>query len=113
MPQFMVMMTENDNAWAKYSPDEQQALLAKYMDWVKTLRERDQMRDGNPLASGGRVLKVVDGEIVDGPFTETKEVLTGYFIIEAADLDAATAIARDCPALTHGETVIVRQTGHE
>ncbi len=51
--------------------------------------------------------------MVDGPFTETKEVLTGFFIIEARDLDAAVEIARGCPALTHGERVVVRSIGHD
>ncbi len=45
-----------------------------------------------------------DGELVtaDGPFAETKEVLAGIFMIEAADLDAAIAAARTCPAAWHG-----------
>ena len=43
-----------------------------------------------------------DGEsgfaITDGPFAETKEVLGGYYVIEAADLDEAIAIAKEVPA---------------
>jgi hypothetical protein len=35
--------------------------------------------------------------ILDGPFAESKEVIAGYFLIEAADLDAAVKIAADCP----------------
>lgn len=112
MANFIVLMEENDNAWAKLSPEEQQDILKRYFAWVDELRSKQIFRSGEPLQSGGRVLSIVNGAVVDGPFTETKEVLTGFFIIEAPDLDAAAAIARGCPALTHGERVVVRAIGH-
>lgn len=109
MPQFIVFMHENDNAWEKTSLEERQKIMEKYFSWARKLRERNQMRGGEVLAKGGRVLRTQGTSIVDGPFTETKEVVTGFFIIEAADLTQATEIARECPALGHGETVILRQ----
>ena len=36
--------------------------------------------------------------MTDGPFTETKEALGGYYLIEARDLDHALEIAKLCPA---------------
>jgi hypothetical protein len=45
--------------------------------------------------------------VLNGPYTETKEQLGGYFLIEAADLDAAISWAARCPASGHG-TVEVR-----
>ncbi|SRR6266487_2588163 len=39
-----------------------------------------------------------DGTVTDGPFAETKEALGGYYLVEAADLDEAIAIAKDVPA---------------
>lgn len=113
MPNFMIMMHENDRAWARLSPEEQQRLLEKYYAWADQLRKNGQLKGGAALSENGRVLQVVDGEIVDGPFTETKEVVTGFFLIEASDLAAAVDIAKGCPALGHGETVIIRQTGHD
>lgn len=113
MAEYMILMRENDRAWSRFPPEEQQRLLQQYYDWVGELRAKDVFRDGNPLGySGSRLLRAVDGEIVDGPFAETKEVLTGYFLIEAEDLEAALAIARGCPALGHGEVVELRPVGH-
>lgn len=43
--------------------------------------------------------------VTDGPFAETKEALGGYYLIEAADLDEALAIARDVPAPNGGVEV--------
>jgi hypothetical protein len=113
MAKFAIFMRENDNAWMKFSPEEQQQLLGKYYAWVDELKSKGAFLGGQPLRNGGRLLHATGGEIVDGPFTETKEVLTGFFLIEASDLGAATAIARGCPALGHGETVELREIGHD
>ncbi len=109
MPRFMIFMHENDDAWRKLSADEKQSIMEKYFAWVRKLRANDQLRAGDPLASGGRVLRAVNGSIVDGPYTETKEVVTGYFVIEAPNLEEAARITRECPALGHGERVVVRE----
>ncbi len=45
------------------------------------------------------------GPVTDGPFVETKEVLGGYYLIEAPDLDAALAIAKQTPARFGGVEV--------
>ncbi|HVE93069.1 MAG TPA: YciI family protein [Actinomycetota bacterium] len=112
MAEFMIFMRENDDAWAKMPPERQQELMKGYFAWVDDLRKRDIMRGGNALNNQARLLRLVDGEVVDGPFTETKEVLTGYFVIEADSFEAAVDIAKGCPALFHGETVELRMVGH-
>ena len=43
--------------------------------------------------------------VTDGPFLETKEVLGGYYVIEADDLDEALTMAKDVPVLTGGVEV--------
>jgi hypothetical protein len=51
-----------------------------------------------------RVVGARGGDVVlaDGPYAETKEALTGYYLIEAADLDEAVAIAAEIPAAWGG-----------
>jgi hypothetical protein len=56
-----------------------------------TLRERD-----------GRAL------VTDGPFADTKEVLGGYYVVEADDLDAATAFAERIPMIRQGGAIEIR-----
>jgi hypothetical protein len=55
-------------------------------------------------------LRMEHGEtlITDGPFVETKEALDGYFVLEAADLDAAIEVAKKVPALQDGGAVEIR-----
>jgi hypothetical protein len=47
--------------------------------------------------------------VTDGPYTESKEIIAGIGIIEAADMDAALALARQNPAMRHGSGVEVRE----
>lgn len=112
MPTFAILMREDDHAWSRKPPEEQQRLLKGYFAWVDDLRAREIFKGGEPLSDEARLLQLVDGEVVDGPFTETKEVLTGFFLVEAADWDEAVAIAKTCPALFHGEQVELRMVGH-
>ncbi len=48
----------------------------------------------------GARLTVRGGQVVEGPFLETKEAVGGLFVIEAASLEQAIALAKECPTLT-------------
>ncbi|HEY0870533.1 MAG TPA: YciI family protein, partial [Acidothermaceae bacterium] len=56
------------------------------------------MLGGEALQPTTTATSVRDDIVTDGPFVETKEALGGYYVIEAADLDQALAIAKACPA---------------
>lgn len=112
MGQFAIFMHEDDHAWSRLPKTEQDRLMDLYLAWVGELRRNGSFVGGQPLAAGGRRLRRVDADIVETPFDDAKQVETGWFLVEAADLAAATKIARTCPALLHGETVVVRPVGH-
>jgi hypothetical protein len=56
-------------------------------------------------------LRTHDGKVsvTDGPYSESQEILGGFFMIEAADYDEAVEIARTCPHLGKGKRIEVRQ----
>lgn len=89
---------------------EQKALLAKqWNDWVERLVAQGKLPHAHPLGLSGRVVSsAAGGRVVDGPFAEAKESIGGYFFLTVADLDEATAIARQCPSLPLGMIVEVR-----
>jgi len=62
---------------------------------------------GEALMPTGKILRK-DNAVTDGPFAESKEIIGGFFIIEAADMNAALEIAKDCPDLPLGGYVEVR-----
>jgi len=77
------------------SPEEQQKVMEAWMGWFGTLG--DAVTDmGNPFAGACSV--AADGAVSDGG----KAGLTGYSIIEAADLAEAAAKAKGCPVLANG-----------
>lgn len=95
---------------AHLTPAERAALAERWNAWVASLLAKDQMRSGHPLALDGRVVSGPGGErITDGPYAEAKEVVGGYVVIKAANLDTAAEIARGCPGLSIGLTVEVRE----
>ena len=53
--------------------------------------------------------KMIEGDLVtDGPFAETKEVICGFYVVDAPDLDAAVEIGRQNPLLNDGGRLEVR-----
>jgi hypothetical protein len=92
------------------SPEEMQAHMGKWFAWVSKLRSTGQYEAGEPLLPGGKLVSGANGKnVVDGPYTEGKEVVGGYFIINAKDLDEAVAISKGCPDFERDGSVQVRQ----
>jgi hypothetical protein len=75
-------------------------MTKRYMSWAESLGAKGKLAGGEKLTAGGvRLVKVKDGKPVvsDGPYAELKDVVGGYFVIEAKDQAEAEAIAKDCP----------------
>jgi hypothetical protein len=91
------------------SPQQFQQQIENYMDWINALRRKGHFLAGQPLEEEGKVLSGKNGQtITDGPFTESKEAVGGYFLISAKDCQAAVELAKDCPSFANGGTVEVR-----
>ncbi|WP_227625030.1 YciI family protein [Fimbriimonas ginsengisoli] len=103
-----MLLIRGEGEWDKMSPAQMEETIKKYSAWAKRLREEGRLLDAEPLDRAGRVLVGVDGVITDGPFMETKEMIGGYYIYNAADLEEAVAIGRDCPTLAYGGAIEIR-----
>jgi hypothetical protein len=91
------------------STDELQQVMNKVMAWFEGLSERGKMKGAQPLGGQGRVISGTDGQfVVDGPFTETKEAVGGYLVLQADSANEAVEIARSIPTLRYGVSVEVR-----
>ncbi len=83
------------------------------MNWVHGLLEQGVATSTSPLARMGKIVTGKNGSLItDGPFAEAKEVVGGYIVVNAADIEAATAIARGCPLLEYGVKLDVREMVH-
>ena len=105
MNEYMLVMTGRSKDWKSLGPEESQRLMEKYYAFVEILRNKHGFVGGSALNQAGFSLSGNGGGIVDGPFPETKEVLNGYMVFKAPDFDAAVELAKQCPALTHGESI--------
>ena len=86
------------------------AEMEAYNGFTRHVAERGAMKAGEALhpASTATTVRVRDGQTVttDGPFAETKEVLGGFYIVEASDLDEAIDYAARIPGAAHGSIEI-------
>jgi hypothetical protein len=112
MPKFMLLLHDNKSSFANVSPEAMQKVVEKYIAWGKKLRDAGVMRASDKLTDEpGRVMRRQDGQVrvTDGPYSESKELLGGYYVIEAESYEKAVDHARDCPHLEYGGTIEVRQ----
>ena len=101
MAQYLLLIYEEEARWAELEPEAEDKIMRDH-DAFEAANGR-YLRGGKPLmpaATATTVRSSADGGFVitDGPFAETKEALGGYYLIEAADLDEALAIAKQVPA---------------
>jgi len=100
MAQFMLLLHQAPNYNTDLPREKMVEMTKRYMTWADGLRQKGKMVGGEKLsASGGRHVRHKDGKAVasDGPYAEAKDVVGGYFILEAKDLAEAEALTRDCP----------------
>ena len=112
MAEFILLLHEDPSGFSQASPEEMQSVIAEYSAWRDNLIKNGQLVGGNKLKDeGGRHLTLQGGNlrVVDGPFAEAKEVMGGYFIIAAADYDAAAALSSSCPHLKYGGRIELRE----
>src|ERR1700732_2962945 len=80
------------------SPEQMQQRMQKWMAWMKQLGEQGYIKDqGQPLERTGKLVKGKQKTVTDGPFAEAKDVVGGYSLIEARDLDQAVELSKGCP----------------
>ena len=107
---FMMLMIPGDKAESGALPDP--AFFAAMMKYNEDLQRAGVLLalDGlHPTSKGARV-SFRDGKatVTDGPFTETKEVIGGYWMIQVKSRQEAVDWARRCPC-RDGETIEIRQ----
>jgi hypothetical protein len=88
------------------TPEEGAKIFAAYDAFTKEGRAKGVVQGGEPLQppSDATTVRVRDGKrlVTDGPFAETKEWLSGFYIFECATLDEALDWAAKIPGATHG-----------
>jgi hypothetical protein len=109
--QYMLLIYGNEKQMQARGKDDTEAMMAAYSAYGEALTKAGVMVGGNRLkpTDTATAVRTAGGktQVLNGPYAETKEQLGGYFMIEAADLDAAIGWAARCPGASYG-TVEVR-----
>jgi hypothetical protein len=91
------------------SPEQLQKTMEKWVAWFKELGAKGYIKDpGHPLERTGKVVQGKQKIVNDGPYAEAKDIVGGYTLIEARDLEHAVEISKGCPILDVGGSVEVR-----
>lgn len=92
MTEYMVLIPGDEAAWAAASAEERSTMYQRHAEFARLLAERGhKVTHGAELAdsSTARTVRSVDGTvtITDGPYAETAEQLTGFYLVDSDDLD--------------------------
>ncbi len=108
--QYLCLIYDNEKVWADMPEAESGKLFGEYMQFTADIKKSGHYIGGEALqpVSPATTVRVRDGKTTttDGPFAETREQLGGYYLIEAKDLDEATAIAARIPSARIGSIEI-------
>ncbi len=91
------------------SPEEMQAQMGKWFAWNAKMEEAGVVESGDALTSTIKRISGSDRTVTDRTATEVKELIGGYYIVKAENIEGAIAIAQDYPDYDHGGTVEVRE----
>ena len=97
----LLVKTEGDHL-TDMSPEEQQKHVAKIGNYIGRLMQEGKLKGAQPLEMAGAIVQGNNGSFKDGPYSESKEVIVGYFHILAKDLDEAIEIAKANPVFEAG-----------
>ena len=88
---------------------DQQQSMQRLMAWRNYLDKKGHLKDrGQPLERTGKVVRGQQKTVTDGPYTEAKDLVGGFTLIEARDIDQAVELSRGCPILEGCGSVEVR-----
>jgi hypothetical protein len=102
--QFMILILEPEWDEANATQEDWAKAMAEHNAFAQAVKDAGAtIEDSNALASGSHGVKIQPAtasspaQFTDGPFSETKEIVSGYYLISAHDLDQAKELAALCP----------------
>lgn len=107
MSQFMFIYRDSKDP-STLSPEEMQADMEAWIGWINEAVAAGWMTNPGEALLPDSAATVRKDEVTDGPMIESKEIVGGFSIIEAENLQAAIALSQGCPAIASGGCVEVR-----
>lgn len=106
---FLLRSSEDDFQEAMGTPERAQKSLEAWLTWIGQLQANGQLTSpGLPLERAGKSVRGRPLQVTDGPFAEAKDMVLGFIVVRARDLDHAVEIAKGCPIVLGGGGVEIR-----
>ena len=112
LKEFMLIFIGVDYGEMNLSPEEIEKRAKAWMNWQQKMGEAGTLQSGNALQAGVKRITGSARTVSDRMSIESKEIIGGYYIIKAKNLDDATTIADDYPDYDLGGTVEIRELMH-
>ncbi|MGO8800252.1 MAG: YciI family protein [Roseiarcus sp.] len=104
--QYMLLIYGDEAARGSATKEQMSQMFAAYGAYTEAMKKAGVFKAGDPLeaSSTATTVRASNGKtkVLNGPYAETREQLGGYYLIEAADLDAALSWAARCPGAQVG-----------
>jgi hypothetical protein len=97
MKEFLLIIRTEGSVWTDLPAEKLQKHIEEGTKYITGLMKDGKMKSGLPVDKGSRLVTEQNGALKDGPFNESKEVIAGYFLVNAKDMDEAVAIAKANP----------------
>ncbi|TYA84142.1 YciI family protein [Seonamhaeicola marinus] len=109
MKEFMMIFIGADYTDLGLSPEELQTRMGKWFGWNDKMEKAGVLRGGNALTPQIRRVVGADRTVTDLTSAEVKEIVGGYYLVEAKDFEEVQKIAEDYPDYDLGGTVEIRE----
>ena len=87
----------SESTYQEMSPEAMQAELDKWNNWIGGIAAQGKLVGAEALEQGGKVVSGSKHVTTDGPFVESKELVSGYLILEAGSIEEAIELSKGCP----------------
>lgn len=108
MKKFLLLLHEDLTKLNALSPKEMQEIANAHFTWANKLAEAGHFISGDGLSEKGVLIAGKDCVIKDGPYLESKEIIGGYYLLQADDLQTVVELAKSCPTHLYGGTTEIR-----
>jgi len=106
MQQFLVLFREPDGRKDPHTPAQIAAHRQNWNRWSEQMNKEHRIAGGMPLTLAGKVLTP---SVTEGPHKVGNEIVGGYLLINARDLDEATSLMQGCPIFEFGGYAEIRE----
>ncbi len=107
MKEFMLLIKNQRDHQTSWSAERERQFVEQCMVYIDDLKKQGKLISAQPLVREGKMLSGTKGAWDIGPFSESKEVIVGYYHVRANDIDDAVAIAKRNPEFEFGTTARV------